>query len=449
MRAVLTLTITVCICVCQKVLVGFGGNNNYQVFNNAYQPSPFTPSIVPNSYGLNITSLGSGSQMANFLTSDGVVYAWGNNANRQLGRNASYGTDMYPQPVLTKGTPLEGLRVTNLYSGFFNILMKASDGKIYAVGSAAGAGSASDVSTPVLVDIPNSASVTSISGETNIWIAHTSFDNKLYAWGSSNRYGEQGQGTQTTTSSKTPIPVNMTYVPNQVVKLRTGSSFSVILDGNGIVYTWGLGNRGQNGNGATTNVLQPRPLSNSNLSSKTFKDIAACSSSTVLLGTDGNIYVVGDNANGQFGNGVVATDVAASATLVGYTTMSAFGGRTIASLYAGLYSVGALTTDGTIFVWGIVSGVATSNPTIVPNVNQVMGSSRISQMFINNDGGLVLGSNGLLYGFGSFGTSTSERGTGYASSYSRSTPIEDYPSTSFFVNDVVDFVTSSSSTLYL
>lgn len=79
-------------------------------------------------------------------------------------------------------------------------------------------------------------------------------DGNLYSWGS-NRYGQLGiTGTNTYKQNK---PVQMHFpqgVKSKVVDIACGEEHSALLTADGNVFTWGYGNDGQLGNKDRTNL---------------------------------------------------------------------------------------------------------------------------------------------------------------------------------------------------
>ncbi len=132
------------------------------------------------------------------LTSDGTLYAWGDN------NGTAAGSSTIPVPVQTAGTPMEGKTIVQAYNG----IALASDGTVYT-------------------------------------------------WGD-NTYGQLGNGTNT--SSNIPVAVKTTGTPMEgktIVQISGSNSSSLALASDDTVYGWGNNQHGQLGNGTTTSSLVP------------------------------------------------------------------------------------------------------------------------------------------------------------------------------------------------
>ena len=132
------------------------------------------------------------------LTSDGTLYAWGDN------NGTAAGSSTIPVPVQTAGTPMEGKTIVQAYNG----IALASDGTVYT-------------------------------------------------WGD-NTYGQLGNGTNT--DSNIPVAVKNTGTPmdgKRIVQVVYNLAHSLALASDGTVYSWGDNTYGQLGNGTTINSTVP------------------------------------------------------------------------------------------------------------------------------------------------------------------------------------------------
>ena len=134
-------------------------------------------------------------------------------------------------------------------------------------------------------------------------------DDKAYCWGTTNTYGQLGNGS--TPGSSVPVAVTTSGVlAGKAIKKITsspamGSSTMCALTADGKVYCWGRNNYGQLGNGSTTDSSVPVAVNTSGvLAGKTIKDIihggtyASCA-----IDTQGEMYCWGYGFFGQLGNG--------------------------------------------------------------------------------------------------------------------------------------------------
>jgi len=186
------------------------------------------------------------------LTSDGILYAWGNNASGQLGTN---NTTSYSSPVTVVGgiTDWEKIDVAGDAASY----AVRSNGELYSWGfnisSQLGAGSSVGIggrSIPATI----AGGITDwndVSGGFRFAIAKRS-NGVLYAWGS-NSNGQLGDGTTTERDS----PVTVIGGITDWDQISTTGSSSYALRSSGVLYAWGSNSNGQLGDGTTTNRSSP------------------------------------------------------------------------------------------------------------------------------------------------------------------------------------------------
>lgn len=221
----------------------------------------------------------------------------------------------------------------------------------------------------------------------------------LYAWGN-NSSGQLGNGT--TTSSTTPVEVTMPSGVTSWKSIAAGAGHSLAVGNNGMVYAWGLNNKGQLGDSSTTSsdtlVAMRMPAG------ETASEVIAGNNHSLVLCTDGRLYAVGNNFGGQLGDNTTT----ASDTLVEVQFPS--GVTSWKTVAAGAYFSLAIGSDGNLYAWGQgnsgqIGNGATSNalvPTLAPMPSGVTGWTSIA-------GGasfmLAVANNGMIYGAGYDGNS--------------------------------------------
>ncbi len=123
----------------------------------------------------------------------------------------------------------------------------------------------------------------------------------MYAWGDNNR-GQLGDGT--TTNRTTPTLV--TALSGQTVTAVAGVVYhSFALTSTGAVYAWGYNSSGQLGDGTTTNRSTPTLVTA--LSGQTVTAVAGGDSHSLALTSTGAVYALGDNWAGQLGDGTTTS----------------------------------------------------------------------------------------------------------------------------------------------
>jgi len=144
--------------------------------------------------------------------------------------------------------------------------------------------------------------------------------------------------TDTTNNYTTYITVKIVNDNNE--QLELGSKFSVALKTNGEVWTWGSNTYGELGLDSTDSYID-KPLQVETLSN--IVDIGAGNYHAIALDEDGNVYTWGLNNSGQLGNGATA-DEKKPVKLNGLSN--------IVKVDAYKNITTALDIDGNLYAWG-------------------------------------------------------------------------------------------------
>ncbi|MBI4970897.1 MAG: DUF2341 domain-containing protein [Candidatus Omnitrophica bacterium] len=247
----------------------------------------------------NISQIAGGGYFTVALTMDGLVYAWGYNAQGQLGDGTTNNSSV-PVEVLGVGGVGFLKNISFIKTGYDHTVALKSDGS------------------------------------------------RVYAWGS-NDHGQLGNNGATGNSS-TPVEVlgvgGVDYLQN-ISQIDTGLFHTVALkSGEGPkVYAWGGNNKGQLGDGTMNDALVPVEVLGmggiGNL--QDIVQVAAGFYHTVALKTDGTVLAWGDNASGQLGDGTMND----SSVPVEVVDISGFGILlNISQIDAGSYHSVALSNNG-------------------------------------------------------------------------------------------------------
>lgn len=180
--------------------------------------------------GKTIRAIAAGDRHSLVLTSDGELFAWGKNSNGELG-NGDIIESHVPVTVDMSGVLADKV-VTAITAGFDHSTVLTSDGSMFAWGDnysgTLGNGSTTDSNVPVAVDMSGILSgkrVTAISAGFNHILAKTK-GGFLVAWGQ-NTYGQLGDGAL----SHSTVPVLVSGInPVSTTDLNNIPDDFVLLD---------------------------------------------------------------------------------------------------------------------------------------------------------------------------------------------------------------------------
>ena len=234
------------------------------------------------------TQVSIGSQHVVALGSNGTVWTWGSLVPGPTGVGSKYALSSPTGVTLPGGRTAVDVAAT--YSASF---AAASDGTVWAWGSLGrGLGDASVTTdsaytSPVQVAIPGGASIVELSAACEGIMARSSAGD-VYQWGSF--YGNWNMSYAT--------PTRLTGVSG-ATGISRGCNSSFAIAANGSAFAWGSNGGGRLGDGTTTD--RPSPVTISLPGGRSFKRIAASSSHTVGIATDGSVFAWGGNSQGQLG----------------------------------------------------------------------------------------------------------------------------------------------------
>ncbi|PSJ95168.1 regulator [Brevibacillus fortis] len=233
----------------------------------------------------NVSRIAAGSNHSVALKADGTVWSWGLNSSGELGNSGSGNSS---KPVQAVGLT----DVTEIAAGSAYSLALKKDGTVWVWGRLYGYGS-----TTIKFPIPVHSSLTDVTA-ISAGRAHClalKKDGTVWAWGE-NGYGQLGIDSGAAVSSLTK-----TKGLSNIVSVAAGDSHSLALDVNGKVYAWGDGGKGQIGDGSVYNRLAPV-----NVPGLTEIDEIASGPNarhSFALKRDGTVYAWGSNDRGQLGDG--------------------------------------------------------------------------------------------------------------------------------------------------
>lgn len=273
-------------------------------------------------------SVVAGSQHTLGLMDDGTLWAWGLNWNGRLG-------DGTTTSRLTPTAIMPDDRWRSVSAGGMHTVALRVDGTLWSWGfngeGQLGDGTIVDkfVPTPVL---PVERWQAVASGR--LHTAALQADGSLWAWGY-NAHGQLGDGTTIRRASPTAIQPQDRW---RAVAL--GDTHTVALHLDGTLWTWGSNSHGQLGDGTLSTRSNPTQIQ----PEERWKAVAVVHNHTVALRADGTLWAWGWNGFGQLGDG--------TRTDRNLPTVIQMDTRWLA-VAAGDFHTLALREDGTLWAWGL------------------------------------------------------------------------------------------------
>lgn len=228
----------------------WGSNWSGQLGNETIVGASEIPIQVNSLSNISAIACGGDHSLA-IRSSDGTIWAWGNNFYGQLGNGSGTNTTA---PVLVNGLS----DVSKVNGGYIHSLALVSDGSVWTWGNnrygQLGDGSTREERrTPV--QVMNIDSITSISARGWHNLALHS-EGKVFSWGN-NSNGQLGDGTRT----ERHIPVEVKELED-ITDISTGWQHSLALKSDGTVWAWGDNKFGQLGDGTFKDRKTPVPVKN-------------------------------------------------------------------------------------------------------------------------------------------------------------------------------------------
>jgi len=147
--------------------------------------------------------------------------------------------------------------------------------------------------TPQLVKINEPVNYISCGHDFTLVVTHSG---KLFSFGM-NDVGQLGDGTQ----QNSFLPVYLKNFNQIVSKVACGANHSMILTKEGKLYSCGWGQNGILGQGHLLNLFEPTLIQD--LQNKVIVDVACGASHTLCLSEDGVVYSFGDGSFATLGHG--------------------------------------------------------------------------------------------------------------------------------------------------
>lgn len=291
------------------------------------------------------------------LSSNGSLYAWGNNSKGQLGDGTIIEKD-YPMKIDKFFVLEEGEKFSDISAGKNFSIAVTTLGNVYSWGindqaqlglNTADQNAHSNPSKLTISGLSIGEKITKLASGQMFTLAVTSNGN-LFSWGN-NGYGQLGDGTTTIRKVATKITISTLESGETIAKVAAGTQHSIALTSNGAVYTWGNYAYGRLGIlGATANQKIPYRLDQTYFGSSPVTCISAGDIHSGAVTSAGSAYGWGNDGAGRIGDGDTTTSNKTTPVLSSFTTLSE--GETIVSVSCGILSNMFLTSDGNVYTCG-------------------------------------------------------------------------------------------------
>lgn len=242
-------------------------------------------------------SISMGEQFSAGLKSDGTIWCWGSNGNGQLGVN--------PEETSSSLVPIQESTLATdwvaLDAGYDHVVALKSDGTLWSWGANGNKQLAYDTGSENYSYIPvqeqtNATDWQAVAGGTS-YSAAIKTDGTIWSWGS-NFSGNLGDNTTT----ESAVPVQEFTLSTDWVEVKIGMYQTVALKSDGTIWSWGSNNSGNLGTGNTNNSSVPLQEATS---STDWQSYAVGAEYTLAIKTDGTLWSWGNNSARQLGIGNV------------------------------------------------------------------------------------------------------------------------------------------------
>ena len=384
-----------------NLLYMWGQGLNAQFGNNSLVNIYYSPTLTTGTGSW--TTIAAGSAVA-AVNSAGQLYTWGTlNVAANNGVIGDGTINGRSSPVFIRSVADSWNNIGTLISGFSGI---RSDGLLFTWGAntygATGDNSTVSKSFPTQLGTTSWTMVTGYGNILGITAADTG--KALFAWGLGTS-GELGILSLTSRSS----PVFIRAMNDSWIGVGAGQNMSSAIRSDGKLFAWGTNTAyGQLGDSSIISKSYPTQIGNNS----NWAVINAGGSGTVnAITTDGNVYIWGNNTNGQLGLAFNPTTISGSwlehrsspvqlGALPYSNSPTQIGASSWSQVSAGVSHVLALTSTNQLFAWGNNSAYQVDNSGLNRSSPVQVGTSSWTQVSAGNVHSLAIASDNSLYGWG-------------------------------------------------
>jgi len=269
------------------------GDNSYGQLGDGTTTDRTTPvqvMVAPGVPATNVIAVAAGQDHSLYVTSDGKLWAMGDNSCGQLGDGTTTGSPWPVQVMASPGVPVTN--VTAVAAGYNHSLYVTSDRKLWAMGSnwagQLGDGTITDRALPVQVmaspGVPV-ANVTAVAagGDHSLFIKS---DETLWGVGW-NFTGQLGNGTTSgfyASTVPTQVRISSGVAATNVIAVAAGHDHSLYMTGDGKLWAMGDNSYGQLGDGPATGSPWPVQIMAS-------PGVPVTNAIAIAVGWDHNLYI--------------------------------------------------------------------------------------------------------------------------------------------------------------
>ncbi|GAA4352648.1 hypothetical protein GCM10023185_12550 [Hymenobacter saemangeumensis] len=286
-------------------LYAWGSNAKGQLGDGtfAHHHTPIKVALPAEAAATQWAQVAAGTSHTLALTTDGRLYAWGQNIYGQLGD----GTTLTRANMVQVTLPAGAGAISQIVAGSGHSLALTKDGQLYAWGAnklgQLGDGSFTERLRPVAVTRPRHAGAWAQIAAGRAHTLALTTDGQLYGWGS-NEYAQVAATFLAWRGRPTAIALPADAKQTRWAQIAAGDFYSQALTADGRLYAWGNNTAGQLGDGSTITRLTPVAVAlPQDLPTRSWARVAAGGFHTLALTADGQLCTWGNNTAGQLGDG--------------------------------------------------------------------------------------------------------------------------------------------------
>jgi alpha-tubulin suppressor-like RCC1 family protein len=313
------------------------GNGGSGRLGNATVTNVSTP-VTTLAGGSSWKQVSTGTEHTAAIKTDGTLWTWGAGANGRLGNTVVTGNISTPVTTFAGGTDWKQVSTRTEH-----IAAVKTDGTLWTWGSAVDGRLGNAVTL-----IARSTPVTTFAGGTN-WkqvaagdnhTAAIKTDGTLWTWGNAS-FGQLGNANLTERST----PVTTFAGGNNWKQVVAGNAYTAAVKTDGTLWAWGLNTSGQLGN--ATILARSTPVTTF-AGGTDWKLLNAGDRHTAAIKTDGTLWTWGYASSARLGTNDTTPNRSTPVTTFA-------GGSNWKQVAAGTTHTAAIKTDGTLWTWGLGS----------------------------------------------------------------------------------------------